>query len=404
MLLILRIILVLAVLAVVEYYFLRISRKSVRTVLPWISKKLYKRIAAVILIFFNLYPFFLLISVFTRGTSLVPENKFIDYLLIFPFWTFMLIAVQSILIIILMNVIKLIILPYYRRNKIHWYKTEQRIVFILIAFFVLYVPARILYDYYTVEVRKVIYYKKGLNESLKDFTLVLIADTQADRYTNTERLGKFISLVNAQKPDLVLVAGDVITSSPTYINLAAEYLGKIKATYGVFACRGDHDHWAYHGDTPRSIREITEALDRRNVKMISNLNQEFNIKGARVEVTFITNTYVERTPVRILENIVNTNKKDLKILLSHQPGRDAIDLASARNYDLFLAGHTHGGQITFLFPFKNLTPTLFETGLVKGDFHFGNMLLIINRGLGMSLVPIRYNSTPEITVINFSPN
>jgi predicted MPP superfamily phosphohydrolase len=69
------------------------------------------------------------------------------------------------------------------------------------------------------------------------------------------------------------------------------------------------------------------------------------------------------------------------------------------NYDLFLAGHTHGGQITFLFPFINLSPTLFETKYVRGDFKFNNMLMIVNRGLGMSLVPLRYNSTPEVTVI-----
>lgn len=404
MLLILRIILVLAILSVIEFYFLKITRKSFRTVMPWISKRVFKRIAAVILIFFNLYPFFLLIFVFTRGTSSVPESTYIDYFLIYPFWTFMFIAVQSMLIIILINLLKLLILPIYRRHKIRWYKTEQRIFFALIVFFTLYIPARIAYDYNTIEIRKVVYHKKNLNNGLKNFKLVFIADTQADRYTNRDRLGKFVSLVNSLNPDLVLVAGDVITSSPTYINLAAEYLGKIKAKHGVYACRGDHDHWAYRDDTRRSIREVTEALNKKNVKMLNNTDYDFIINGASIQVTFITNTYVERTPIRTLQKIVNTDKKDLKILLSHQPGRDAIDLASARDYDLFLAGHTHGGQITFLFPFKNLTPTLFETGLVKGDFYYGDMLLIVTRGLGMSLVPMRYNSTPEITVINFSSN
>jgi predicted MPP superfamily phosphohydrolase len=42
---------------------------------------------------------------------------------------------------------------------------------------------------------------------------------------------------------------------------------------------------------------------------------------------------------------------------------------------------------------------MFETKYIRGDFWFGDMLMIINRGLGMSLAPIRYNSTPEITLI-----
>ena len=69
------------------------------------------------------------------------------------------------------------------------------------------------------------------------------------------------------------------------------------------------------------------------------------------------------------------------------------------NYDLFLAGHTHGGQITILFPFVNLTPTLLETKYVKGDFTFDDMNIVVTRGLGMSLAPVRYNSTPEVTLI-----
>ena len=74
--------------------------------------------------------------------------------------------------------------------------------------------------------------------------------------------------------------------------------------------------------------------------------------------------------------------------------------------DLYLAGHTHGGQISFVFPFVQFTPTMFETRYIRGDFWFDNpgkpgtsMLMVVTRGLGMSLAPIRYNSTPEVTLI-----
>lgn len=85
--------------------------------------------------------------------------------------------------------------------------------------------------------------------------------------------------------------------------------------------------------------------------------------------------------------------------LTHQPQEFLINSAVKNNYDLFLAGHTHGGQITLIFPFIQLTPTLFETTYIKGDFYFNDMLAIVCGGLGMSLAPVRYNSTPEIVLI-----
>jgi predicted MPP superfamily phosphohydrolase len=96
----------------------------------------------------------------------------------------------------------------------------------------------------------------------------------------------------------------------------------------------------------------------------------------------------------------DVSKNVFKIFIIHQPEGPAIKIAERNNYNLLLAGHTHGGQITFLFPFKNISPTMLETKYVKGVFHLNKMTMIVTSGLGMSLLPIRYNSTPEITIIN----
>jgi uncharacterized protein len=231
---------------------------------------------------------------------------------------------------------------------------------------------------------------------------VLIADVQADKYTNRYRLGKYINKVNQQNPDLVLIAGDLITSSTDFIDLSATFTGKIEATYGVYACVGDHDNWAYRDDHQKSIQAITDALAGEGVKMIDNGREYFDHKGKRIGVTFITNTYVETIDQEVLMTLAEGNEHlDLNIFLTHQPRKYLIEHAYNNNYDMYLAGHTHGGQITFLFPLIHLSPTLIETQYVKGAFVFNGMLLYVNRGLGMSLVPMRYNSTPEVTLITF---
>jgi len=267
-------------------------------------------------------------------------------------------------------------------------------------FFAVYVPVRIVYDYKNVSVRIVEYKKESLPKELNGFKIILISDIQADKYTDENRLQNFIDKVNSTKPDLVLIAGDFITSSPDYIRESADYVAKIKSKYGIYACVGDHDNWAYRDDYARSLREVSEALKEKGIDFIDNSKREILVDSSKICITFITNTYVEQVDNKTLDRLTMNDKNcDLKIFLVHQPRQFLVDKAVERNYDLFLAGHTHGGQITLMFQFFYITPTMFETSFIRGDFHFEDMLMIVTRGLGMSLAPIRYNSTPEVTVI-----
>ncbi len=404
----LRIIIALVLISLLEYYFIKKVHRSVKEYFPGFPDKKLSRITAGILIFFNLYPLFLTgtwiySTVFNTGRIELPRNFFFDYLLTYPFWVGIIIIVQSSLFFLLLDMAKGIILVFARRHRDKIRSIELKIFPFIIIGFIAYVPARIIYDYHAVEVSYIEYRKESLPEELENLKLILVSDIQADRYTNRYRLGRFINLVNEQDADLVLIAGDFITSTPEYINLSAEYVGKINAAYGVYACVGDHDNWAYREDNSKSIREITDALALQNIKMIDNGEQIITFKGKQIGITFITNTYVERISGSELSDLTGRKvNADLRIFLTHQPRANLIQQARESNYDMYLAGHTHGGQVTFLFPFINLTPTLIETEYVKGEFNIDGMMLYVTRGLGMSLVPIRYNSTPEITVINLS--
>jgi predicted MPP superfamily phosphohydrolase len=266
--------------------------------------------------------------------------------------------------------------------------------------FIVYIPIRVIYDFNTVSLRVVEFKKKNLPDELKGFKIAFISDIQADRYTSGRRLERFISKVNSTNPDLVLIARDMITSTPDYINTSAEYVGMLKSKYGIYSCIGDHDNWAYWRENGRSVREITEALKKKNVEMIDNGRRVIHVNNSELNITFVTNTYVERISDKTLDSLTRLDKHyDLNILLTHQPRNKFIDAAIKNKYDLLLNGHTHGGQVTFFFPFYNLSATLIETKYVRGDFYFGNMLMIVTRGLGMSLLPLRYNSTPEVTLI-----
>lgn len=402
---IIRIIIFLLLLAGIEFYFIKKFNSSVKFIFKNFSKKKLKTFNRFLLLVFNLYPLYIIVLfsysvLFSNNRLIFPEGILIDIFLIFPFWILILIAVQSLLFFVLIDLPGLVIKLINKGTTERVRKYSAVLSLFVVGFFTIYVPVRIVYDYNTIEVSNYSYTKKDLPKNLEGFKIVFISDMQADRYTNENRLGKFISLINKQNPDLVLIGGDFITTTPKYINKAAAFAGQIKSKYGIYSCVGDHDNWAYRWDTKRSLREVETALKKKNIKMIDNDSITIPVDSSSIRITFVTNTYVQRISQSALDSVVDkTSSFGLKIFLTHQPRQFLINEAKKYKYDLFLAGHTHGGQITFLFPFKNLSPTLFETKYVRGVFKFGKLTAIVTRGLGVSIAPLRYNSTPEITVI-----
>jgi predicted MPP superfamily phosphohydrolase len=412
---IVRLVIGITLLALVEIYFIKKLGLAVKNLFPVFHQKQYKVIKRIFLIWMNFYPIILIIVfVYFAITSeyvAQPASRIIDYLVIYPFWISFILMVQTAIYFLIVDLTKLFTYPLIKKHKPVFVKWQSVFILLLICFFLVYIPARVIYDYNEVSVREVGFKKENFPQSLNNFKIAFISDIQADHYTDEGRLENFINIVNSLNPDLVLIAGDLITTGPEHIDLSAEQVGKLKAKYGVYSCIGDHDNWAYRNDTKRSINEITNAMLKNNVEMIDNGKKYITVDGSSIGITFITNTYVETVQQNILDSLSSSNNRDVKIFLTHQPRKHLIGAARNNNFDLYLAGHTHGGQISFVFPFVQLTPTLFETKYIQGDFWFDDlpasgsqagMLMIVTRGLGMSIAPLRYNSTPEITLIVLS--
>ncbi len=407
---IIRLLIGIVILVIAEYYFIRRLNIAAEHFFPKFYEGKYRLLRKIFLVWINLYPLVLLFIFIYFGITgsylTAPESTFADYILIYPFWIAFILMIQCFLFFIPIDLIKLLTSLFAKKYKEKLIRIHSALVFIIAGFFILYIPIRVIYDYNIVDVREINYKMNDLSQSLENFKIVFISDIQADHYTDKARLEKFVNTVNSLGPDLVLIAGDLITTGPDYIKISGQEVGKIKSKYGVFSCVGDHDNWAYRNDYAKSLAEVEASLYANKVEMVDNGIRKITVGDAEINITFITNTYVETISENILDSLTSESFGDLKIFLAHQPRPHLIDIAQKSDFDLYLAGHTHGGQITFVFPFVQLTPTMFETKYTKGDFWFGNpdkvgasMLLVVTRGLGMSLAPIRYNSTPEVTLI-----
>lgn len=233
-----------------------------------------------------------------------------------------------------------------------------------------------------------------LPETMEGFKIVHISDIQGDEYTGREEISAYIRNVNEINPDLIVFTGDLVSYGTDFIKSSAEEFGKAQARYGTFAVVGDHDYWAGTG-------HVEDALAKEQIPLLQDENHIIKIdSSSSVTITGVTEVYSKNSDPAVVDSLMQSaNSSALKIFASHQVKKHLISSAREYNYDVMLAGHTHGGQIRVPFLGMNFSASERETEYISGLYWEENLPIHINNGLGFTLGPIRYNAPPTITVI-----
>ncbi|MFP4523894.1 MAG: metallophosphoesterase [Candidatus Woesearchaeota archaeon] len=187
--------------------------------------------------------------------------------------------------------------------------------------------------------------------------------------------------VREQSPDLIVVTGDVFdgTGNPSEKDLEP-LMGLRKP---VLACLGNHDGYLGYDKSAALMEEAGVTVLRNNT---------VTRKGVRIGGLDAPLTATLQTPIPGLENL---EKPD--VLLYHMPSQPGQ--AERKGVKLFLAGHTHAGQ---LFPFWIVVRLVFR--YVHGPHRIGSMLLNVSAGTGSWGPPLRLGTAPEIAVITLQPS
>jgi predicted MPP superfamily phosphohydrolase len=366
-------------------------------VLTSFKRRTIRFAAIAVLLWLFLYPLLLFGSYFLGSGQLTQafqrSNRALDALITYPFWAGIILGIQAALFLLAMNVMRLLLFPVYRKHRLRWQKAQAWLTLILVCAGTIYVAARIYRDTFTVRIRETELQIHDLPKELEGFRIAQIADVQADGRTNGTKLQNYIAAVNSLKPDLVLYGGDLVTSGTDYIDAGAEALGKIEARHGVYACLGDHDFFSDPG-------LVTRSLERNGITVLDNVATLVPVGATYISLTGITNVYRTRPTMSELETIEQQRPRGIvNVLLTHQPSEWLVNYAAEQDYNLFVAGHTHGGQIVFPLPGFLLTGSSFETRYVTGFYSAGSLIVSINNGLGLTLAPIRYHAPAEVTLI-----
>lgn len=234
-----------------------------------------------------------------------------------------------------------------------------------------------------------------LNENVKKLKVLQFSDTHLSSYFNENDLIKAVEKINDEKPHIVVFNGDLIDEYNKYENKDSIYkiweiLNTIEAPLGKYAVYGNHD---YGGGAERVYEKI---MTNSGFTLLKNENiflKDYNINIIGMDDSIFGN-YDRETIVEMLY------EDSYNIILSHEP--DVISFLLEYNIDLFLSGHSHGGQINL--PFINSLPLLAKK-YTRGLYSFENYRqtnLYVNIGLGTSQIPMRFMAPPELSVIVLS--
>jgi predicted MPP superfamily phosphohydrolase len=224
---------------------------------------------------------------------------------------------------------------------------------------------------------------------LKDLHIVMASDLHLGSVVGTKHLQLLVDRVNALKPDLILLPGDVIDDDiEPFIRLRmGEIMKQMKAPLGVYAILGNHEYIG--GKIKEFVREMKaidiEVLMDQSVRIADSFyiigrkdrSAERFGAGGRLEIEALLEEVDRRLPL---------------ILMDHQPYH--LDKSAASGIDLQLSGHTHRGQMA---PNHWITKRLYE--LDWGYLKKGKMHTVVSSGYGSWGPPIRLGSRSEIIEI-----
>jgi len=198
-----------------------------------------------------------------------------------------------------------------------------------------------------------------------------------------------LDILDDEKPDVIVVTGDSLGGYGGTYAMVQEVFQQLHAPLGVWVVRGNYENW-------RQMQHEHSFYANAGVHLLLNSG---TLLRNDVWLAGVDDPYTGKPSIE--GALTGAPPGVYEILLFHSPAYfDRV----AGHVDLCLAGHTHGGQVRppFLPPLwlpKGCWPYVAGWYEAKGT----KSKMYVNRGIGTSLMPIRFNSRPEVTILTVEP-
>jgi hypothetical protein len=220
----------------------------------------------------------------------------------------------------------------------------------------------------------------------------VLADLQTARVTGHERAA--VDLLMRQRPDLILLPGDVFQGSDARLEAELpalrELLARLQAPAGVFCVLGNIDEEA----------QLERILEGTGIRRLRAEPVRLELADRRLTLRGIDHPAAARSAIEALEAPAGSD--DIRILVSHYPDA-ALALGPGTRVDLVVAGHTHGGQVVLPGFGPPVTLSDVPRRVAAGGYHrLGDAAVYVSRGVGCErgqAPRIRFLCPPEVSLL-----
>lgn len=231
----------------------------------------------------------------------------------------------------------------------------------------------------------------NLPDSFSGYRLMIMSDLHIDGIE--ELAGIVQEKLNSETADICCLLGDYRWSLSDHNHRVLANMQKllqaVTVRSGIYAIPGNHDD----DDLIRQIAQL-------GVQILKNVSIPLELNSHRVWLIGIDDPHDRRRDDLSLA-LTNVPPSECKILLAHSP--DIVEKAARIGIDLYLAGHTHGGQICL----KRYGPIITNTRVNRrfgfGQWQLGNMVGYTTNGVGTAAIRVRFNCPPEILILTLIP-
>jgi len=220
------------------------------------------------------------------------------------------------------------------------------------------------------------------------FRIVQISDLHCDKKMRNEK--RIVELINQLQPDVIVFTGDAL-NTPAAVPLFKNTMKNLQASLAKVAVKGNFEVFVW---SPFHLYNDTgfELLDAQTIPLTKN-GETIQISGLSCE-----------TPASLKPLLISVPKTDFSVFLYHFS--DLVESIDDLNVDLYLCGHTHGGQVALPLYGAVVTLSKFGKKYEAGMYTVSGTILYVNRGIGIEPLPlpqIRFCARPEITVFDIMP-
>lgn len=228
----------------------------------------------------------------------------------------------------------------------------------------------------------------------KPLTVVLFADSHVGTTFDGEGFAEEMKRIEAENPDLVLIAGDFVDDSTTKEDMlrSVQALGEMKTTYGVYYAFGNHDK-GYFRSRRFTFDEMTSEMEKYGIHVLLDdaelVADTFYVIGRRDKSV--------RDRLSMEELVKPLDPEKYMIVMDHQPNDYAAEAAAG--VDLVLSGHTHGGQ---LIPINRIGELIGANDRTYGMEKRDNTTFIVTSGISDWAIDFKTGTKSEYVVISIT--